>query len=110
MDRVRKLPDESLSDREDGEADLPEGWWDPDKPTLKAMWQRMDVYEKEQKKNTKITLETRENTAEIIEFFRSVKGAFKVLSWLATLGKWIGWIVGGGIAIWGLVKLGNPTK
>ena len=53
------------------------------------------------------------NTDDIVEFFTAARGAFKFLGWLATVGKWVAYIVGAFTAVLGamhLVKTGvNPT-
>lgn len=52
--------------------------------------------------NTKATKQLEENTKEIVEFFRAVQGALKVLNWLARVAKPLGYIAGAVSAAIGL--------
>lgn len=63
--------------------------------------------------NTNLTQTTASNTAEIVEFFKAFQGAWKVLNWIGSLAKPIGYIAGMAAAFWGLfhvVKTGAPPK
>lgn len=52
--------------------------------------ERMTRIEDDLAKNTELTKQLADNTAEIVEFFVAVKGAFKVLNWIGKLAKPIG--------------------
>lgn len=45
------------------------------------------------------------NTGDIVEFFNAGKGAFRFLSMLATLAKWLGYIAGACTAVYGALQL-----
>lgn len=71
--------------------------------TMKGL--RADVDE-----NTRITKEMHADTKEIVEFFRSVKGAFKVLEWIGQLAKPLGAIAAlaaAAVGFWTALK-GGP--
>ena len=51
--------------------------------------------------NTAETKKIASSTAEIVEFFESMKGAFKVLNWIGALARPVGAIVAMGVAMWG---------
>ena len=63
---------------------------------------RFDVLEAEIKANCALTKQACEDTAEILEFFRAMKGAFKVLNWIGKLAKPLAAIVALGAALIGL--------
>lgn len=63
--------------------------------------------------NTAETKKIASSTAEIVEFFESMKGAFKVLNWIGALAKPLGAIVALGVAMWGAwtaYRYGAPPK
>jgi len=53
------------------------------------------------KENTDATKRIDASTKEIVEFFESMKGAFKVLNWIGKLARPIGAIVLLGTSLWG---------
>lgn len=61
------------------------------------------------KENTDATKKIESDLAEMLEFFSSVKGAFKVLAWIGAAAKPIGAIIVTCTAIWALFK-GTPLK
>jgi hypothetical protein len=63
------------------------------------------------KTNTDTTASIKSDTSEIIDFFASAKGAFRVLNWIGNLAKPIGAIVALGVAgwsAWTAFKSGGP--
>lgn len=63
--------------------------------------------------NTSATIRTESNTAEIVEFFTAMKGAFKVLNWIGALAKPITALVALAAVTWGAfltIKTGAPPK
>ena len=62
------------------------------KTRLDAGKERMDDLEAAIKENTVITAGIKADTAEIIDFFASAKGAFKVLEWIGSVAKPISYI------------------
>ncbi|WP_019578223.1 hypothetical protein [Curvibacter lanceolatus] len=63
--------------------------------------------------NTSATIRTESNTAEIVEFFGAMKGAFKVLNWIGALAKPITALVALAAVTWGAfltIKTGTPPK
>lgn len=52
--------------------------------------------------NTEATKRIAESTADIVVFFQSVQGAFKVLNWIGKLARPVGAIVGLCLALWGV--------
>ena len=53
--------------------------------------------------NTKITSGVAGDTTELLDLFRSVKGGFKVLSWLGNFAKWVAAILAAFAAIYAFV-------
>ena len=53
--------------------------------------------------NTKLTAGIAGDTAELLDLFRSVKGGFKVLSWLGNFAKWVAAILAAFAAIYAFV-------
>ena len=65
------------------------------------------------KENTDATQQIGRDLAEILDFFNSVKGAFKVLGWIGKLAKPVGAIGGLGasvLALWTAFKSGVSIK
>ena len=65
------------------------------------------------KENTDDTKAIKADTAELLEEFRSFKGAMKVLEWIGKAAKPIGYVVGLGASIaafWTAMKSGVPPK
>ena len=61
--------------------------------------------------NTAATKRIDASTADIVEFFQSMKGAFKVLNWIGQLARPISAIVAFCVALWGVwiaFKTGVP--
>ena len=49
--------------------------------------------------NTKATQSVADSTAELVDFFRAMRGAMKVLNWIGKLARPLGAIVGLGAAV-----------
>ncbi len=65
------------------------------------------------KENTDDTKAIKADTAELLEAFRSFKGAMKVLEWIGKAAKPIGYVVGLGASVaafWTAMKSGVPPK
>ena len=65
------------------------------------------------KENTDATNAIKADTAELLEAFRSFKGAMKVLEWIGKAAKPMGYVVGLGASIaafWTAMKSGVPPK
>ena len=63
---------------------------------------RFDALEMQIKGNTALTKRTSEDTTEMLEFFRDMKGAFKVFNMVGKLAKPLAAIIGLGAAIVGM--------
>ncbi|MGB3069393.1 MAG: hypothetical protein WBC18_12635 [Ottowia sp.] len=63
---------------------------------------RFDKLEEQIKTNTELTKKSCEDTGEMLEFLRAMKGAFKVLNWIGKLAKPLAAIVALGAALVGL--------
>lgn len=77
---------------------------------LKAGTERMDAIEVNLKENTEATTRIEANTAEMLTFFNSVQGAFRVLDMLGKLAKPLAYItmfVGSVVALWLAFKNGG---
>jgi hypothetical protein len=57
--------------------------------------------------NTRITIQVRDNTAEIVKAFNSAKGAFQVAEWLGKCAKIVAAIAVALGLIWGAIKWGG---
>ena len=65
------------------------------------------------KENTDETKAIKADTAELLEAFRSFKGAMKVLEWIGKAAKPLGYVVGLGASVaafWAAMKSGVPPK
>jgi hypothetical protein len=62
-----------------------------------AMLMRVD-------ENTRITKEVRDNTAEIVEAFKSAKGAFAVAEWLGRVAKLVAALGAAAATVWAAFK------
>ena len=65
------------------------------------------------KENTDATNSIKADTAELLEAFRSFKGAMKVLEWIGKAAKPLGYVVGLGASVaafWTAMKSGVPPK
>ena len=65
------------------------------------------------KENTDATNAIKADTAELLEAFRSFKGAMKVLEWIGKAAKPLGYIVGLGASVaafWAAMKSGVTPK
>ena len=65
------------------------------------------------KENTDATNAIKADTAELLEAFRSFKGAMKVLEWIGKAAKPLGYVVGLGASVaafWTAMKSGAPPK
>lgn len=61
--------------------------------------ERMDSFDEKLTTNTKLTQTIHDNTSDLVETFKAVKGGFKVLGWFGSLAKWLGGIAAAGAAI-----------
>lgn len=52
----------------------------------------MDCLEAGLNANTELTQRIREDTSELVEMFKALKGGLKVLGWFGTMAKWVGGI------------------
>lgn len=59
---------------------------------IKALSDRVDSLETNLQENTDATKRIEANTAELVEFFTGLRGAFKVLQWIGALAKPLGYI------------------
>lgn len=75
-------------------------------PTLPKVWERIAELETELKSNTDATKRIETNTSELIEILNSVKGAFKVLSWVGKLAVPVAAISG----LYAVIKTGVTPK
>ena len=78
-------------------------------PSLKVGDKRMDAQDKAIAENTKVTLEIKESTDNIVDAFKSLTGAFKVLGWIGNLAKPLGYIIMMGTALVGLWHAIKPA-
>ena len=65
------------------------------------------------KENTDATNAIKADTVELLEAFRSFKGAMKVLEWIGKAAKPLGYVVGLGASVaafWTAMKSGVPPK
>lgn len=63
--------------------------------------------------NTKATEGVKKDTAELVELLHSVKGAFKVLSWIGAAARPLGFIAAACVSLiglWTLIKSGHNVK
>lgn len=61
--------------------------------------------------NTEATVSIKSDTSEIVDFFGSMKGAFKVLNWIGNLARPIGAVIGmaaAAFAAWSAYRNGTP--
>ena len=68
---------------------------------------RMGRIETELQANTAATEAIRVSTAELVEVFRAMQGAFKVLNWLGRLARPMSYIVAlaaAGVGLWSAIK------
>lgn len=56
---------------------------------FEALEGRTTGVEKAVAENTKITASAASDTTELLDLFKSVKGGFKVMSWLGGFAKWV---------------------
>ena len=61
------------------------------------------ILKKAVENNTKITSGIAGDTSELLDLFKSVKGGFKVLSWLGSFAKWVAAILAAFAAIYAFV-------
>lgn len=57
--------------------------------------------------NTQTTNTIKENTDEIVEFFKSGKGFFKMMGYFGVVAKWAGAVAAAVTAIWAATHLGG---
>ena len=69
-----------------------------------ALEGRMTSVEKGVDKNTEITTGIADNTSELLDLFKSVKGGFKVMGWLGSFAKWFAGIAAAFAAIYAFVQ------
>jgi len=70
---------------------------------LSHLHDRVAALEKDLQANTAATQRVEANTSELVEVFRSLQGAFKVIAGIASILKPIGYIAAACAAVWGLV-------
>lgn len=58
--------------------------------------------------NTEITTTIKENTEEIIDFFKAGKGFFKTMGYLGKIAKWITAVAAAVGVVWAAVHFGDP--
>ena len=61
---------------------------------------RMNRMEEAIRANTASTQEVQNDTKELLEVFKAVKGGFRVLGWIGAAAKWLGGIAAAGTAIY----------
>lgn len=74
---------------------------------LDAGDRRMQAIERDLKLNTEATEAVRANTAELLDAFAALQGAFKVLGWIGKAAKPLGWLAATVVAIagaWSTIK------
>ena len=71
---------------------------------FEALEGRTTGVEKAVEKNTQITSGIASDTSELLELFKSVKGGFKVMSWLGGFAKWIAAIAAAFAGIYAFVQ------
>jgi hypothetical protein len=69
-------------------------------PTMRQMWERMDKLESGLVENTESTKRIEGNTGQLIDILDSLKGAFKVLTWIGKIAKPVSAIIGLCLGIW----------
>lgn len=75
-------------------------------PSLPQMWGHINELKEELARNTETTSRIETNTSQLIEILNSVKGAFKVLSWVGKLAVPIAAIAG----LFAAIKAGIQPK
>jgi hypothetical protein len=70
---------------------------------LRELHNRVTTLETNLQINTDATKRIEANTSDLVSGFASLQGAFKVLQWIGSLAKPIGYIVSAGLAVWGVV-------
>lgn len=71
---------------------------------IESLEDRMTDVETGVKDNTAITTGIANDTAEMLDIVKSVKGGFKVMGWLGTFAKWVAGIVAMFAAIYAFVQ------
>jgi len=99
------------------------GYTGPERRTAERIWrdnvdkrfsqgaETMAALRADLDENTQATKAIKDDTAELVEFFRSMQGAFKVFNALGALARPLAALIGLGTAIWGVVaaiKTGVP--
>lgn len=77
------------------------------KADVDELRQRMDAFETKLEANTAATNRTEQNTADLVEMFRNMQGAFGLLRGLAKIAKPVGYIamaVGAVAGAWSAIK------
>lgn len=62
------------------------------------------------RKNTELTTEIRDDTSEVVAFFRDMKGAFRVLNFIGLIAKPVGTLVVVAGSIWAAIKSGVTIR
>lgn len=73
---------------------------------IEALSARMDSLERKVEENTAITQAIKTNTDEIVEFFQSGKGFFRVVRGVGTAARVVGYIAGAAGILWAVTKFG----
>lgn len=61
---------------------------------------RVDKLARDLQTNTEATKRVEENTAELVDAFKAVRGGMRVLGWLGTAAKWLTSIAAAGAVVW----------
>lgn len=67
---------------------------------------RIDALESRLAENTALTHAIKQNTDEIVEFFQSGKGFFRVVRGVGTAARVVGYIAGAAGILWAVTKFG----
>lgn len=95
-EKVTALLKAAVIDREETRADL--------EKQLDGMHDRITSVEQSVTDNTRITSSVREDTRELLDIIKSVKGGFKVMGWLGAALKWAGGIAAAFAGIYAFVR------
>ena len=69
-----------------------------------ALKTRVTAIEMALRTNTQITTTIGQDTSELLEMFRSLKGGFKVMGWLGSFAKWVAAIGTAIAALYALIQ------
>lgn len=80
-EKITGLLNDAQTDRHESHADL--------EKQLSSMQGRITAVESSLAANTLITRNIQDDTIELLDIIRSVKGGFKVMGWMGVLAKWV---------------------